>query len=161
MCCLLVAELGATCGAPVRRCLAECCEQIVAAAASDLDERNSLSSLSDDDESTVARGGADASTTRKSTACSSSTMFGQLQTGVRLSGVREAACRALAVLAQEPGLAQRLAVAGAGRAVTHVMHAEACNREVQISCLETIEMLSTTTGTPGMWAQVSRWKEQV
>lgn len=134
-CCLLVAELGATCGAPARRCLAECCEQVVAAAASDLDERGT----SDGSEASVfVHGGAAAG--RDTPA----------------EGVREVACQALAILAQEPGLVRRLALTGVGHAVTFAMQTDARNRDVQISCLETIERLAAiASDIPGVWSKVS------
>lgn len=146
LCCLLVAELGATCGAPARRCLAECCEQVVVAAASDLDERSTC----DGSKASISvRGGPgirrDASVLSEgSPSCAP------------VEGVREAACQALAILAQESGLTQRLAMAGAGRAVTFAMQADARNRELQISCLETIERLATTaSNVPSTWSKVS------
>lgn len=143
LCCLLVAELGGTCGAPARRCFAECCEPIVAAAAGGLDEH----AASDSDEASSFRGGGDSST-RQSTSSS-----GRLGNRGRVDGVREAACIALSKLAQEPGLACRLATAGAGHALTHAMKAAPRERELQLSCLECIELLATSTS--GMWIEAA------
>lgn len=137
LCCLLVDELGVTCGAPARRCFAECCEPILAAVAGDLDEliadvsdENSLRGGSNDDQS--MRGISDFASE---------------------GGVREAACRALATLAQEPGLSRRLAAMRAGQALTRAMEAAPQNRQIQLSCLESVSMLAEND--PSMWSDGS------
>lgn len=137
LCCLLVGELGTICGSPARRCFAECTEVIVAAAGGGLDGH----AASDSDGSSAIGVG--------STAGDSSTKITGLSAGRPLSiisfptvGVREAACQALATLAQEPGLSHRLAEAGAGHAVTHAMEAAPRDHEVQLSCLETLAILA-------------------
>ena len=125
--CLLVGQLGSTCGAPARRCFADCCEPIVAAAAGSLDEH----AASDSDGSSVRGGGGNEIPT------------------LHREGVREFACRALAVLAKEPGLSRRLVAAGAGQAVTRAMEAAPRDYDVQLSSLETMAML--TESNRGMW----------
>lgn len=127
LCCLLVGELGATCGAPARRCFADCCEPIVAAAAGSLDEH----AASDSDGSSMRGGG------------------GNETPSLHREGVREVACQALAVLADEPGLSRRLVAAGAGHAVTRAMEAAPRDYDVQLSSLETMAMLTETNR--GMW----------
>ena len=128
LCCLLVGELGLTCGAPARRCFAECCEPIVAAVAGDLDELIEGDDSDRDQDKRPMRGITDA-------------LSGQ--------GVREAACAALATLAQEPGISRRLAAMGAGQAVTRAMEAAPHDRQIQLSCLGSVSML--TDNSPSMW----------
>ncbi len=136
LCCLLVGQLGSACGAPARRCFADCCEPIVAAASGSLEERNA----SDSDWSSV--GGGDGG---------GKGVFsrGRDPPSPRVGGVRDVACQALAVLAHEPGLSRRLVTAGAGPAVTHAMGAAPRSYDVQLSCLETIAMLAESNH--GMW----------
>lgn len=143
LCCLLVGELGATCGSPARRCFAECTEVIVAAAAGDLDGHAG----SDSDRSSVigVRSTAGDSSTRKTGSAADQPLSVSLPT----IGVREAACQALATLAQEPGLSHRLAASGAGHAVTHAMEAAPRDHEVQLSCLATLAILAERN--PSMW----------
>ena len=134
LCSLLVGELGITCGAPARRCLAECCEPIVAAVAGDLDE---LITGYDSDENSTRGGGNDERSMRGIT----DSLSGR--------GVREAACGALATLVEEPGISRRLASMGAGPALTRAMEAAPHDRQIQLSCLESVTML--TDNNPSMW----------
>lgn len=129
LCCMFVGQLGSTCGAPARRCFADCCESVVAAAAGGLDEHIASDS---DGSTTCSRDGGNEQ-------AFSST--GQ--------GVREVACTALATLAQEPGLGHRLVAAGAGQAAAHAMGAAPRDYDVQLACLETIAMLAERN--PRMW----------
>lgn len=150
LCCLFVVELGITCGVPARRCLAECCEQLVSVAASDLDESGTHGDGEDSPAGyggTAVGDGGDTSTSSERPTSGESLME---------DGVREAACQALAVLAQEPGLARRLVKAGAGYAVTVAMSAGARKYEVQIPCLEIVERLAAVAASmPGTWSNVS------
>lgn len=144
LCCLLVGELGFTCGTPARLCFAECCEPIVAAVAGDLDEN----SAGESNGSTTCDGVGRGSSKAPSPKADSLSLEIPLN-GSRMERVREAACKALATLAQEPGLARRMAATGAGQAVTRAMGADPRDQGVQLSCLESLTML--TEHNPGMW----------
>lgn len=133
MCCLLVSDLGLLCGAPARRCFAECCEPIIAAAASKLDEQARKNSDDSDTQGPISDDSND----------------GHKSPG-RPQSVRGVACEALAVLAIEPGLRCRLAAAGAGWAVSQAMEAAPRDSAVQLSCLETVAMLAEID--PGTWS---------
>eukprot|EP00903_Cladosiphon_okamuranus_P006843 g6665.t1 len=123
----VAAQMASAGGAPARRCFADCCETIVAAAAGSLDEN----AASDSDGSGMrGRGGNETLSLHR-------------------EGVRAAACQALAVLAKEPGLSRRLVAAGAGQAVTRAMKAAPRDYEVQLSSLETMAIL--TESNRGMW----------
>lgn len=120
--CLLVGELGFSCGRTARWCFAECCEPTVAAVQGNLD-KHVASTI---DESSMHGGSGELS-----------------------QGVTEAACQTLAILAQEPGLSRRLVAAGAGQAITRAMEAAPLNNEIQLRCLETLTLL--TESSPDMW----------
>lgn len=130
LCCLLIVELGSTCGAPARRCLAESSDAVIAVVGGNLDDYESS-----DGDTAIVRGDELLSNLSRSRSTA--------------EGVREAGCRALAILSQEPGLSQRLATAGAGQAVTQAMRTAPRGREVHIACLQTLTVLAGTN--PGMW----------
>ncbi|CAM9344248.1 unnamed protein product [Ectocarpus fasciculatus] len=139
--CLLVGELGSTCGAPARRCFADCCEPIVVATAGGLDEH----AASDSDGSSVLGGvgGGGGGKNGLSTSIVASSLPGQ--------GVRDVACQALSILAQEPGLSRRLVAAGAGKASAIALAAAPREHSVQLYGLETIALLAESSCSPGMW----------
>lgn len=130
LCCLLVCELGSTCGAPARRCLAESSDSVIAVVEGNLDDYESS-----DGDTAIAR--------------SDELFSNRSRSSSTAEGVREAGCRALAVLSQEPGLSHRLVTAGAGKAVTHAMRTAPRGREVHLACLQTLAVLAGTN--PGMW----------
>ncbi|CBN77331.1 conserved unknown protein [Ectocarpus siliculosus] len=137
--CLLVGELGSTCGAPARRCFADCCEPIVVASAGGLDEH----AASDSDGSSVLGGTGGGGKNGLSTSIVASSLPGQ--------GVRDVACQALSVLAQESGLSRRLVAAGAGKASAVALAAAPREHSVQLYGLETIALLAESSCSPGMW----------
>ncbi|CAN0519288.1 unnamed protein product [Ectocarpus sp. 12 AP-2014] len=137
--CLLVGELGSTCGAPARRCFADCCEPIVVAAAGGLDEH----AASDSDGSSVLGGIGGGGKNGLSTSIVASSLPGQ--------GVRDVACQALSILAQESGLSRRLVAAGAGKASAVALSAAPREHSVQLYGLETIALLAESSCSPGMW----------
>lgn len=143
--CLIISELGSHCGAPARRCFAECCEPVVLAVAGNLIDR--FPSDSDESAKDDGSGGGGAVSTPKGPSSSDRT-----QKTSTTEGVRNAACKALAVLSQEPGLSRRLAAAGAVQAASDALGAALRDQEVQLSCLETLAML--VESNPAMWRAV-------
>ncbi|CAB1119102.1 unnamed protein product [Ectocarpus sp. CCAP 1310/34] len=137
--CLLVGELGSTCGPPARRCFADCCEPIVVVAAGGLDEH----AASDSDGSSVLGGIGGGGKNELSTSIVASSLPGR--------GVRDVACQALSVLAQESGLSRRLVAAGAGKASAVALAAAPREHSVQLYGLETIALLAESSSSPGMW----------
>lgn len=129
LCCLLVCELGSTCGAPARRCFAESSDSIISVVGGNLNDYESS-----DGNTAITKGDELFSNRSRSSSAA--------------EGVREAGCRALAVLSQEPGLRHRLVTAGAGEAVTQAMQTAPRGREVHLACLQTLAVLAETN--PGM-----------